>query len=87
MTAYSFRQPSRSYTVSRGTLPKVADKKKRRKKERANRNVSGPQFATHVFGGGYYLGPGNYGYSTAQNESGAEDTGSGGGEGDGGGGL
>jgi hypothetical protein len=42
------------------------EKKKRRKKRRGHPVISGPQFATHVFGGGYYLGPGYLGYSTAQ---------------------
>jgi len=62
------------------------ERKKKRKKHRGHRHLSGPQFATHVYGGGYYLGPGFYGYSTAQNpnpEQGGEDPGGGaeGGEG------
>lgn len=43
----------------------MAEEKKRHHKQRVNPMVSGPQFS-HVFGGGFYLGPSWLGYATAQ---------------------
>jgi hypothetical protein len=57
------------------------EKKKRRKKKRGHPLISGPQFATHVGGGGYYLGPGWLGYNTAQEDTQEAEAAAGGGEG------
>ena len=44
----------------------MAEDKKKRRKKRGHRVISGPQFATHVWGGTPYVTPGWLGYTTAQ---------------------